>query len=224
VSLSRSQSQSESQGKSRTIEWERYRGVELASFGQEATALPTPRTVVAGPMPLVKHALDLMGEVPGFASVREDRELMALWRLVTGLAEGRAPAVALVSRFPEDMRARLGARLGLRSSPTRAGLRLSAAEWVTVRAFVDCQDKGSAQAVVEGLEKLVARAARTRLARQLVLAPLFKLLSVHQEGARVHGQWIVPLAALDPYLVRILGLLRLEPPEDRPKAFPPVRP
>lgn len=202
------------------VEWERYRGVDLASFGEEATALPTPRTVVSGPKPLVKHALDLLREVPGFSSVREDRELMALWRLVADPAEGRPPAIALVSRFPAPMRSRLSARLGLRSPPLRAGLRMSAAAWITVRAFLDCPDKASAQAVIEGLQKVVQRAARGELVRRLGIGPLFQLLAVHQEGARVHGQWIAPLASLDPHLTRVLGLLRLERPADRPQAFP----
>lgn len=208
------------QGQGKAIEWERYRGVDLASFGAEATAFPTPRTVVSGPLPLVKHALDLLREVPGFSSVREDRELMALWRLVTGPGEGRTPAVAVVSRFPATMRGRLSTRLNLQNPPLRAGLRMSAAEWITVRAFVDCTDQTSAQAVIEGLQKAVVKAATHKLVRHLKLAPLLGRLAVHQEGARVHAQWLVPLKTLDPYLTRFLGLLRLELPADRPHAFP----
>jgi hypothetical protein len=198
--------------------WGEYRGVPLlpgrgaanatASAATLVTAVATERTVVAGPRPLVRQAVDLLRAVPGYASVREDRELMALWRRVAGTSAGRSPVVAAAARFPSAVQQRMTRRLGLKAPPLRAAARVSAAGWVTVRAFVDCPGTEASRRLIEALQKAVQLAGRSRLARALGAAVLLSRLAVHQEGARVYLQWLAPAARLDPLVKRLEALPR----------------
>ncbi len=207
-----------------------YRGVPLWSGQRDATAVPTKRTVLSGPTPLVKHSLDLLRAVPGYASAREDRTLMALWRLVTGPGTGRAPVLALATRFPPAMRQRLRTVLGLKQPPLRGALRMSLGSWVTVRGFLDCPDAAAAGQLIKRLKSAVVRAGSAALTRRFGLRKLLSLLQVHQEGARVHLQWFAPVKRLDPVLGRLVPLLRAlsapsktPPPRKRAPAPRPAR-
>jgi hypothetical protein len=191
--------------------WTRYRDIDVADSRGAATALLTPFAVATGAGTTVRQAMDLLAGLPGRSSAREDRVLMALWRLVAGAGAGRKPLMAAVARLTPRLRARVQARLGLPGPVHRLGLRLSGGSWLTLRAFVDVAGRSQGRAVVRALHGWVQRLVATRLGRRLELARLLDPLTVHHEGGRVHLQWAVPTERLDRHgrilapVLRILG-------------------
>jgi hypothetical protein len=198
-------------------DWGEYRGVPLRREAGVSTAMISARTVIAGPRPLVRQAVDLLRAMPGNASVREDRRLMALWAKVAGPRAGRAPVLAAVAAFPAALQKRLTERTGLAAPPRRAGLRLSLGRWVTARGFLDCPGTPAARKLIGALRARVQRAGRSPRARALGATGLLSLLAVHHEGGRVHLQWIAPAARLAPLRKRLEALA---PSEDRGKVPP----
>lgn len=177
--------------------WRSYREVAITEGRGASTALLTPYTVASGPSTTVRQSVDLLRGLPGRSSAREDRVLMALWRLVAGESAGRAPLVAAVMRLPADLRARVSKRLALPGPVHRAGLRLSGGRWLALRAFVDVAGRRRGKATVLALHRWVQRLVATRIGRRLRLAQLLAPLSVHHEGGRVHVQWLLPTRLLD---------------------------
>ncbi len=203
--------------------WHSYRDVALTDGRGTSTALLTPFAVASGPSTTVRQSVDLLRGLSGRSSAREDRELVALWRLVSGERAGRAPMVAAVMRLPAALRTRAAKKLSLPAPVHRVGLRLSGGSWLTLRAFVDVAGRARGLATVRGLHRWVQRLAASRIGRRLHLAALLSPLSVHHEGGRVHVQWALPSRKLDRHgrilapVLKILG----GPPRPAGKAAPP---
>ncbi|MFH2009152.1 MAG: hypothetical protein ABI333_21355 [bacterium] len=192
--------------------WGRYRGVDLIERQGAATALLSPYSVVSGPSLLVRQAVDLQQAVPGRASAREDRVLMALWKLVAGARAGKAPLLAAVVHLPAAARRRLTRLYKLPGPVHRAGLRVSGGSWMTARAFVDVAGRAAARGMIEALQRHVQRLVGSRLGQKLGLARLLSPLAVHHEGGRIYLQWALPVGRLDGYVAPVLRLLRRRPP------------
>jgi hypothetical protein len=203
--------------------WRSYRDVAIADARGASTALLTPFAVASGPSTIVRQSVDLLRGLPGRSSAREDRVLMALWRLVTGDSAGRAPLVAAVLRLPAALRARVSKRLALPGPVHRVGLRLSGGRWLTLRAFVDVAGRQRGRATVRALHGWVQRLVATRVGRRLRLAQLLAPLSVHHEGGRVHVQWALPTRLLDRHGRSIAPVLKIlgSPPRPGGKPSPP---
>jgi len=189
--------------------WRSYREVAVTDGRGASTALLTPYTVASGPSTTVRQSVDLLRGLPGRSSAREDRVLMALWRLVAGGSAGRAPLVAAVMRLPEDLRARVSKRLALPGQVHRVGLRLSGGRWLALRAFVDVAGRRRGRAMVRALHRWVQRLVATRIGRRLRLARLLAPLAVHHEGGRVHVQWLLPTGHLDRHGRILAPVLRM---------------
>jgi hypothetical protein len=189
--------------------WRNYRQVAITDGRGASTALLTPFTVASGPSTMVRQSVDLLRGIPGRSSAREDRVLMALWRLVAGEGAGRAPLVAGVVRLPAELRARVSKRLALPSPIHRVGLRLSGGRWLTARGFVDVAGRKRGRATVKALHRWVQRIVATRMGQRLHLAALLASLSVHHEGGRVHVQWVLPTRLLDRHGRALTPVLKL---------------
>ena len=68
----------------KVVRWRSYREIAITDGRGTSTALLTPFAVASGPSTTVRQSVDLLRGVPGRSSAREDRVLMALWRLVAG--------------------------------------------------------------------------------------------------------------------------------------------
>jgi len=187
-----------------------YRGIPLWCDGVAATALIDNRTALSGSLPWVRYSLDLLRDIPNRSSAREDRSLMALWRLVTGPKTGRTPVLAAVARLPEGARSRLARALHLERGPIRAALRVSLGRYITVRAFLDCPDRAAAEKLILSMRAATTRMARSRTGRALGLRRLLSLLMVHPEGARVVVQWIGRASLVARLAARVGSLLRAD--------------
>jgi len=209
----------------KSLHWNSYREVAITEGKGASTALLTPFTVASGPSATVRQSVDLLRGMEGLSSAREDRELMALWRLVAGESAGRAPLVAAVMRLPAGLRDRVKKRLDLPAQMHRVGVRLSGGRWLTLRAFVDVAGRRRGRATVLALHRWVQRLVATRIGQRLRLSQLLAPLSVHHEGGRVHVQWVLPTRLLDRYGRILAPVLRLlggdSPPAGKPN---PPRP
>ncbi len=206
--------------------WREYREVAITDGGGASTALLTPFTVASGPSTTVRQSVDLLRGLPGRSSAREDRVLMALWRLVAGEGAGRAPLVSAVLRLPRPLRPRVSKRLALPGPVHRVGLRLSGGRWLTLRAFMDVAGRKRGRAMVRALHRWVQRLVATPVGRRLVLGRLLASLSVHHEGGRVHVQWALPTRLLDRHGRTLAPVLKMlgGPRRRSPKISPPGDP
>jgi len=205
--------------------WSDYREVAISDGKGASTALLTPFTVASGPSTTVRRSVDLLRGLPGRSSAREDRVLMALWRLVAGEGAGRAPLVTAVLRLPAELRARVSKRLALPGPLHRVGLRLSGGQWLTLRAFADVAGRRQGRATVRALHQWVQRLVATAIGQRLRLAQLLASLSVHHEGGRVHVQWALPTGLLDRHGRILAPVLKMLGGSRRrsPKISPPRR-
>ena len=202
------------------LRWSSYREIAITDARGASTALLTPFTVASGPSTMVRQSVDLLRGLPGRSSAREDRVLMALWRLVAGDSAGRAPLVAAVMRLPANLRARVSKRLALPAAIHRVGLRLSGAQWLSLRAFVDVAGRKRGRATVQALHRWVQQLVATRVGQRLRLTQLLAPLSVHHEGGRVHVQWVLSTRVLDGHGRNLAPVLRLLGAPARPAGKP----
>jgi len=196
---------------------DRWRDVSVWHEGERSVALLTSRTFLAGPLPVVRAAIDCaFGVAP---DVRSDRELAEVRRLA-GHAHGGAVRAALV--VSDEMRARIGNELGAPTALRRVGARIALDDALVLQVVGMLDTDGEARGFAAGLAGLIRGAHGRPVLAFLGLASLLDSAQVAADGAHVRAELRIPgaqradLAGRFAALAQMLAAARAQPTKGPP--------
>ncbi|HET6279692.1 MAG TPA: hypothetical protein VFH73_01950 [Polyangia bacterium] len=160
-----------------------WRGSPLWQRGDRAIAFVTPRTLIAGPMTIVRAAIDCAyGVVPDVWT----GELGTLRRALN-IDRGR-PALVAVATVSDGMRQRVGGDFEVPPGLRRVAVRLDLGGPLDAAVLGTFDDPQQALAAARMLDQRLGDLRRRPVLRILGLASLLDQASISPQGSRVTGQ------------------------------------
>ncbi|HEY2903834.1 MAG TPA: hypothetical protein VGL59_24830 [Polyangia bacterium] len=178
-----------------------WRGSPLWRAGDEATALLTARTLLAGRLATVRSAIDCSY---GLAPDARGGELGPLRRALQ--PERGRPALVATVGLSEGMRQRIGDAFQIPDGLHQAGARLDLGSSLDVSVLALLAEAPQAQVAARLAQQFLNDLRGRPLLRVFGLAALLDGASFHAEGSRLHGALAIPESARDD-LAQKLGII-----------------